>query len=295
MRAMSIVAVNAHHEPQIRRLLDRGRRVYENFGREDLQFLLDEQLAYLAQDRGHAWGVALAQGEERPVTLPPTAPDRVYLRALALEAGHAPDQAIPLLIAPIRHTLGQRTHPSLFIVNGGDRWLTDALPAAGFTLTERVQFFRLAPLTPHSSPHPHPSSTVQLSPLQPSDLNRVAQLDAEAFDPLWHFGPKALWELLFTCRLQVALENERLVGYTAVALNGHTAYLVRIAVHPTMQGHGIGRLLLHDAIDYARSNRATELSLNTQISNERSQRLYRSFGFEPTRQSVTVFTQVVPA
>jgi ribosomal-protein-alanine N-acetyltransferase len=278
--------------------------------------LLDKQLAFLAEEDDRAWGFAGVQVEERPATLPQAAPTRAHLRALALEYGHPPAQAVPTLLQPILQELRRRSQPTQWIVYGGEPWLTDTLPPLGFTLSERVQFFRLDHLQRYAaleqgsrnkgrgawgvgtsdlqSKIRNPKSEiVQLRPMHPDDIEVVARLDAEAFDPLWHFGAKELWELLFTCRTQVAFSAAALVGYAAVATGIGDAHLTRIAVHPAWQGRGIGQQLLADAIEYARSNRARTLSLNTQISNERSQRLYLGFGFQPTRQIVPVFTQVI--
>lgn len=296
---MPIIPANVQHEPAIRRLLERGRRVYQNFGREDLAALLVKDLAFLAEDQGRAWGVVLVQLEERPITLPLGAPDRASLRALALHYGHPPAQAIPDLLHPVLHALHQRAHPTLLIVYGGEPWLTDLLLTLGFLLTETVQFFRLPHLQRQSSPlEDHsafriPHSPLLLRPLHPTDLDAVAQLDAQTFDPLWHYGAKELWDLLFTCRVQLAFDHDQLAGYSAVSIVAKEAHLVRIAVHPFWQGRGIGRHLLADVIDYARASGASELTLNTQISNEHAQRLYRRFGFQMTRQRVPLFTRLV--
>jgi ribosomal-protein-alanine N-acetyltransferase len=167
------------------------------------------------------------------------------------------------------------------------------LPDIGFARTDQVQFFRLSRLQ-HRQPVPSAAPTVaELRPMQPDDIDIVARLDAVAFSPLWHYGAKELWELLYSCWMQVASVNDRLVGYSAVSLVHQEAHLVRLAVHPHEQGQGVGRQLLAQAIDYARMEQATTISLNTQVNNIAAQRLYRRFGFQPTRHMIPVLTQVI--
>jgi ribosomal-protein-alanine N-acetyltransferase len=71
--------------------------------------------------------------------------------------------------------------------------------------------------------------------------------------------------------------------------------LTRIAVHPNWQGYGVGRELLAAAIGKAASHGARSLTLNTQVSNQRSQQLYRSFGFQATAQRTMVYTRLITA
>jgi [ribosomal protein S18]-alanine N-acetyltransferase len=137
--------------------------------------------------------------------------------------------------------------------------------------------------------------SITLRPMQPDDLEVVAGLDALAFPPLWHYGNRALWELLFSGRTQVAVSGEQIVGYTGVAQREDQLHLTRIAVHPDWQGEGIGALLLEDVIDYAYRQRMRSLTLNTQVSNVRSQALYQKYGFRATQQLALLFTRLLAA
>jgi ribosomal-protein-alanine N-acetyltransferase len=76
---------------------------------------------------------------------------------------------------------------------------------------------------------------------------------------------------------------------------GREAHLTRIAVHPDWQGQGVGKRLLAAAVQTAQSHSARSLTLNTQVSNRRSQRLYRAFGFAPTGQITSVYTCLINA
>jgi ribosomal protein S18 acetylase RimI-like enzyme len=135
-----------------------------------------------------------------------------------------------------------------------------------------------------------------------SDLDRLAHLDSETFDPLWHMSRADLLQLCFTSRVQVAEFAGQLAGYTATAIYSEStnpfaqgeAQIVRIAVHPSMQGQGIGRQLLADSIHYAHSQSIYRIQLNTQASNKVSQHLYESFHFRPQGGNVPVLILNLP-
>ncbi len=290
---MPIIQATTTHAAQVRHLLHNGRHVYGSFGDEDLASLLTKGLALLGEDQATPWGFLSIQVEERPITLPPTAPDRAYLRAVALDQGRSPSQDVPLLMQLALRQLNNSPRRCQLIVYGGEAWLTRPLFPLGFSLTERVQFFRLD-LTRRVADALVTPEVAQLRPLHPPDLPALAELDAAAFEPLWHFGEKELWELLFRSRMQVALWEGKLVGYSAITANGDEAHLARLAVHPAVQGMGIGRQLLIDSIAYAHDQQFTAVALNTQVSNTRSQRLYRQLGFRPTGLVLPVLTKIIP-
>ncbi|MFL5664413.1 MAG: GNAT family N-acetyltransferase, partial [Ktedonobacteraceae bacterium] len=56
-------------------------------------------------------------------------------------------------------------------------------------------------------------------------------------------------------------------------------YLVRIAVHPTVGGQGIGARLMAEAIHFFERERVLRIMLNSQEDNTYAHRLYEWFGF----------------
>jgi ribosomal protein S18 acetylase RimI-like enzyme len=71
--------------------------------------------------------------------------------------------------------------------------------------------------------------------------------------------------------------------------------LARLAVHPGMQGRGIGRALLSDLFAYLTRTGTTRLSVNTQSDNRVSLNLYKSMGFIRTGEEYPVYTFEIPA
>lgn len=296
---MPISRIGAAALAQVQQLWQRSRYHYKNFGEEDLPLLLDDEIAFLATMDANAlqtaWGFLALQAEPRPVTLPAATPDRAYLRAVALARGHYPAAALPALLEVAQQYLQGLGRPHLLISYGEPDWLYRTLFQAGFTLAEEVQFLALPYLSRWQPAAPFTAATLQLRAGEPADLPQLAILDAAVFTPLWHMGERELQGLLRSGRLQVAYAAKELVGYSAVTATGSHAHLSRLAVHPTWQGQGYGRILLNDALRYAQRVGVNTVMLNTQVQNQPAQQLYRKTGFRPTGQVVPVLTKVIVA
>lgn len=292
---MTIHHTDATQVAQVRQLWQRSRYLYHNLGAEDLTALLTNQIALLAEERGQVWGFVCIQDEARPVTLPGPAPARAYLRALALVRGRAPSLYVTELINATLPYLHWSPQGHLLIAYADADWLRPPLFGAGFSLAEEVQFFELDRLRrwqPHAAP---PDPLLHLRASSVADLPVLALLDAAAFPPLWHFDEPALHELLLTSRLQLASMAGTIVGYTALSTSKSSAHLARLAVHPQFQGHGLGRLLLEDALHYAQAQGIDTVMLNTQVHNRTAQHLYRSVGFHATGHITPILTRQIGA
>ncbi len=297
---MTITRIDATRIAQVEQLWQRSRQLYQNIAHEDLPALLNKQIALLSEENGQAWGFLCLQSEKRPTTLPATAPNRAYIRAVALARGYSPTTDIPPLIAAAEAYLPEYAPAHLVTVYGDHSWLNRALFEADYVIAEEVQFLALARLGRWQPPQQMRERVqriraLQIRPCQPDDLPVLAHLDARTFTPLWHFGVDGLRELLFTSRLQVATIDETLVGYTSITYRDGSAHLARLAVHPQWQGRGFGHMLLLDALLDAQRESINTVLLNTQVHNVRAERLYRSYGFRPTNQVVPVLAKLVGA
>ena len=294
---MSIVRIDASRITEVEQFWQRSRHLYRNIGYEDLPALLNHQIALLGEDHGHIWGFLCVQSERRPTTLPATAANRAYIRAVALAHGRSPIQDVPALIARAATFLPEYAPEHWLTVYGDHDWLNRALGYADFTVEEKIQFLELSRLQHwhpstyvnrrvHQSIHQHPA--LEVRPCHADDLALLADLDAHAFTPLWHFGVDGLRELLFTGRFQVATIKGLPVGYTAISYHNERSHLTRLAVHPRWQGHGLGHLLLLDALQDAQDSGIRTVMLNTQVNNHRARKLYYAHGFRATGQIVPV-------
>ncbi|MCX6028483.1 MAG: GNAT family N-acetyltransferase [Chloroflexi bacterium] len=169
-----------------------------------------------------------------------------------------------------------------------DHWVSEALAEARFFQVDRViNYTRPAGKIPPAVP-PTPAS---LRPAVPADMGVILDLNAAAFRPFWRYDPQTTASWLLTADHAVVAELEgRPVGFalTTRAILDEYAQLMRVATHPSVQGRGVGRQLVADAIRFAHESGTPGLSLNTQASNAVSRYLYESLGFHLTGAPVAV-------
>ena len=96
-----------------------------------------------------------------------------------------------------------------------------------------------------------------------------------------HFDSANLYELdVYT----------QIIGYQVCTLYRDGAHLARLAVHPGYQGRGIGSVLLNDVLRRFFKRRVYTMTVNTQVSNHRSQHLYQRYGFERNGYDLPVWS-----
>jgi len=296
----------------IKRLMQLGRYVYANIADEDIATVVGRGLTLVGGGPDHPWGVLMVDPEPRPLSLPEDAPNRAQVRAIALRHGPWTEDGVAELVDGLRELTPPKARPMINMVYATEPWLQRALVVAGFTQADTVVYFRLplrgagfalgptgddffsaryAPGGADANGTPHAEEAeVHLRSARPEDMPALAEMDARAFDPIWHYPANDLMELMVRGRVQIADDDGTIAGYTGLLLNNNgEAHLARLAVNPDYQGHGIGRKLLADAIEAARSEGLRDFALNTQISNQRSQSLYRSVGMTETGVRLPVY------
>lgn len=116
------------------------------------------------------------------------------------------------------------------------------------------------------------------------DMPQLAAIEREAFDPLWRHSVESLslgWRQSLS--FHVAELEGKVVGfqYSSDSDVQYAGHLVRLTVAPRAQRLGVGSALLRAALESYDRRGLEEASLNTQLSNEPSRRLYEKFGFRP--------------
>lgn len=130
---------------------------------------------------------------------------------------------------------------------------------------------------------------VTLRPMRWWDLDAVIALEHDLFpEDAWSRG--MFWsELAGTrhpgaSRVYVVAEDAadgRLVGYAGLAAVAGTADVQTIATARDHWGTGLGARLLTVLLRAATAAECREVLLEVRVDNDRAQRLYRRFGFEP--------------
>jgi ribosomal-protein-alanine N-acetyltransferase len=133
-------------------------------------------------------------------------------------------------------------------------------------------------------------SKAKIRPMEPDDLDTVQVVDEAAFGLVWQNSLSGL-ELAYrqAAVASVAEISGEIVGYqlsTATAMGGH---LARLAVHPRMQGSGVGSDLLSDVLVQFKQRGAQSVTVNTQHDNLASLSLYKKAGFQLTGEEYPVY------
>jgi ribosomal-protein-alanine N-acetyltransferase len=132
------------------------------------------------------------------------------------------------------------------------------------------------------TPVPHaPVSEATLREMTWRDIPSLAALEPELFaDDAW--SEQTWWAELAGRPRRAYVVAERLgtvVGYAGVDRGGEVADVMTVAVAPTAQGQGLGKLLLDWLVAQARRGGAEHLMLEVRADNAAAQRLYARAGF----------------
>ena len=119
--------------------------------------------------------------------------------------------------------------------------------------------------------------SIVLRPMTCTDLAAVCAIEQQVQYAPWS-------EKLFSDGLDrhlclVAENAEKIVGFAVVQFVVDEASLLNIAVEPTQQKQGIGRLLLDEVLAQASAKKATTVFLEVRASNQRAIQMYQQAGF----------------
>ena len=137
---------------------------------------------------------------------------------------------------------------------------------------------------------------IRIRKMTEADLPDVQNVDAASFDPLWQNSLETLRRAFSQSLLATVAETQTgIVGYQLSTGSGQRAHLARLAVHPALQGRGVGRALLTDLFSKLDQNGIYKLSVNTQSDNVVSLAMYQRMGFIRTGEQYPVYVLDVPA
>lgn len=167
-------------------------------------------------------------------------------------------------------------------------WIKPYVESLGFVYQEDVVTFRRPPLPIPVVALP---SEFSIRPAYAEDIPALARVDNAAFPPPWQMDESEIGQaqrISAICTL--AQRGETVIGYQLSTLYFDGSHLARLAVDPAVQGQGIARALLSDVLDRFEQRGIRSMSVNTQATNTRSQRLYVGYGFERNGYDLPVYT-----
>lgn len=155
-------------------------------------------------------------------------------------------------------------------------WLREALEDRGFELDSLLRSYDKEdygiPWTGNAA--------VRVRPFAAEDANAVVEVENLCFPQLWRNDVASFLEVAETYPYFVVVEDDLgICGYQYNAVDASTGYLVRIAVHPRVEGQGVGARLMAEAVRYFERHRVWKIVLNTEETNTRAHALYERFGF----------------
>jgi GNAT superfamily N-acetyltransferase len=267
--------------PLLNGLFQYGNRTFGHRAIEEQVALLSSGFSRLAVTDGQAVAFLGIHGRES------TGPDTWSDLSAAAIAGNWPaGGVIPRLVDAATPALAEAGTEGLACLTS-ERWLIEALRQSRFSESDYVLTYSRRRRQPICLPR----QVAELRLAHPGDAETIIRLNDAAFSGLWRYEPATLLSWLLTAdHAMVAEVDGRAVGFALTSTTGRNAYaqLVRIATHPSVQGQGIGRQLVADAIAYADEQDLPGIALNTQASNSVSRHLYETMGFAPTSPSLTV-------
>lgn len=212
---------------------------------------------------------------------------RLFATVAALPPAEAWETLWSAAIAPLR----ERGVRWVAVMPFAD-WFRRVVQEHGFHWVGDVEVmaWHNSPLPPHT-----PAKGLRLRAMMPQDLPVVAAIDVAAFGEFWQMSDDAFQTALAHSVWATVVEDEtgRILGFqisTPTPLGGH---LARLAVHPEAQRRGIGRWLVHDTLSFFKSNKAEQVTLNTQGQNAKALILYRRMGFRSTEEVYPVYRFVL--
>ena len=172
-------------------------------------------------------------------------------------------------------------------------WFQTVLAASGFKNRQNIVMLEWQ-YQPWAS---HEAEGIRIRKMEEADLPEVERADAAAFPPLWQNPLETLRRGYAQALSATVAENEHgmIVGYQISTGGRLRAHLARLAVHPSVQGRGVGRALLGDLFTRLYQFGIPKLSVNTQSDNETSLSRYKKMGFLRTGEQNPVYTFDIPA
>ena len=231
----------------------------------------------------------ILESEEKIHAVLSAAPDPqgvAWLHCFAVDRANASLQDWGNLLEAARH------HPAVtdavLCSIGLNDWYIKLLQAAGFSIRQNIIVLLRSAM---AGPPRVSAYQVLIRPMDVSDLQEVADVDRQAFDPIWVLSLETLSMAFQQAEhANVAEINGRIVGYEISTNNHFSAHLARLAVLPDCMHHHIGSALTQEMLVYFWKKGIRDITVNTQDDNRASISLYRKMGFRETGESFPVYT-----
>ena len=214
-------------------------------------------------------------------------PPAAWVRVAAIQSGQQPQSLLKLMlqqVVPYLRDSGIRELGWFPVRLWPEQWIMNL----GFRQVNRiVTFFKEGTEIPSL-----PDNGIEIRNAEVTDMSELAALEEEAFHPLWRHSAQGLRLAFWQSQsFKLAEIGGRIVGfyYSVEGINRESAHLVRITVARGLQNQGIGSALMASALDSFGRRGVRQVTLNTQVDNVSSHRLYQRFGFRRMEDELPVW------
>lgn len=198
-----------------------------------------------------------------------------WIRLLGIRDGRMPGLVVRELVEAAEFRcaeLGIANIAILMITN----WLPAYLRDCGFRLEDHI--ITMSHVGLPLPPAPQISARMRRAEIE--DVDRMALIDRLAFEAPWQLTDDDIREAFRGAAIAtVATLDNSVIAYQLSTSHEDIGHLARLAVHPAHRRSGIASALMHLLMQEFRRRNLTELTVNTQLRNLPSQRLYERFGF----------------
>ncbi|MCU0497126.1 MAG: GNAT family N-acetyltransferase [Anaerolineae bacterium] len=199
-----------------------------------------------------------------------------WIRLLAIRDGAPTRLILKILWESLNRELrAQAVYSASLLIT--DDWVGEHIPHIGFQADDLIVTLRRQ----KAAAPPAPRTQVWIRPVEIEQIPQLAAIDQAAFVAPWQLSQTDLrhaYKLAAICT--AAWLEDQLVGYQLSTRHRDAAHLARLAIAPEFQGRGIGGALLSHLISFFQRQSVHTLTVNTQDTNTRSQRLYEFYGFQ---------------
>ena len=142
-------------------------------------------------------------------------------------------------------------------------------------------------MTVPARPRAAESSRLILRPMIDTDVDPVAEIESLAAAEPWtrsHFVdelclPEESRHWVVAAADRPTDRRHAVVGFGGIMVVADEAHIMNVAVHPDVQGRGIGRLLVSRLLSAGVKRGARSATLEVRPDNDAALRLYRAIGF----------------
>jgi ribosomal protein S18 acetylase RimI-like enzyme len=198
-----------------------------------------------------------------------------WLRLLAVRDVMDVDTLLRVLRTPMREMLKTHNVQTLWILAASE-WLSLYMGLFGAELVEKIITLR----HDEQSLPLQRNLEVSVRPAEWEDLAAMTAIDQRAFAPPWQLTQGDLRQAMrLAASCTIAMLDGAMVGYQLSTRHRDSGHLARLAVDPSLHGGGVGGALVHRLLIHFYDRSVHTVTVNTQETNLRSQRLYQYYGF----------------